>query len=123
MREYIVWRVLDEEVDWFVWREGQYERFGFDPSGIYKSEVFPGLWLNPAALLRGDLTEVLRVLQEGLNGVMSTAPSLLACNRQSVEMKEVNGLFPSALTRRAEAPSSADKFFGLIMAGRRSLSL
>src|SRR5712691_7161754 len=25
VREYVVWRVLDQELDWFVWREGQYE--------------------------------------------------------------------------------------------------
>ncbi len=67
VREYLVWRVLDEEVDWFVWREGRYERLGLDPAGIYKSEVFPGLWLDTAALLRGDLTEVLRVLQQGID--------------------------------------------------------
>lgn len=66
VREYIVWRVLDEELDWFVWREGRYEHLELDPAGIYQSEVFPGLWLDVAALLRSDLRKVLQVLQQGL---------------------------------------------------------
>src|SRR5438876_786375 len=55
VREYIVWRVLDRELDWFVLHAGQYERLPLDAAGLYCSEVFPGLWLDPAALLRGDL--------------------------------------------------------------------
>ena len=66
VREYIVWRVLDKEIDWFVLRTGQYERLPLDAEGLYRSEVFPGLWLDPAALLRGDLATVLAVVQRGL---------------------------------------------------------
>ncbi len=66
VREYIVWRVLDQEVDWFVLRAGQYERLAPDGAGILRSEVFPGLWLDPAALVRRDLARVLAVLQQGL---------------------------------------------------------
>jgi hypothetical protein len=67
VQEYIVWRVLDEALDWFVWREGSYERLPATPEGISKSEVFPGLWLDAAALLRRDSGRVLEVLQQGLN--------------------------------------------------------
>ena len=36
--------------------------------GILRSKVFPGLWLDPAALVRGDLNAVLKaILQQGLN--------------------------------------------------------
>lgn len=66
VKEYVVWRVLDEAVDWFMLREGRYERLPLSPDGLYKSEVFPGLWLDPAALVRGDMPRVLQVLQEGL---------------------------------------------------------
>lgn len=66
VREYLVWRVLDGELDWFVWREGRYERLAPDTSGVYRSEVFPGLWLDAPALLRGDLAAVLTVLQQGI---------------------------------------------------------
>jgi Uma2 family endonuclease len=66
VREYIVWRVLDREIDWFVLRAGQYEPMPRDAEGFYRSEVFPGLWLDSAALLRGDLATVLAVVQRGL---------------------------------------------------------
>ena len=66
VREYIVWRVLDRQVDWFVLRDGGYERRSPDAEGMLHSEVFPGLWLDPAALVRGDLARVLAVLQRGL---------------------------------------------------------
>jgi len=66
VREYIVWRVLDETIDWFILREGRFDRLEPDASGIYKSEVFPGLWLDAPALLRGDQAGVLNVLNEGL---------------------------------------------------------
>jgi Uma2 family endonuclease len=66
VREYIVWRVLEREIDWFVLRQGQYERMPVDAQGLVRSEVFPGLWLDPAALVRGDLAGVLAVIQQGL---------------------------------------------------------
>jgi Uma2 family endonuclease len=66
VREYLVWRVLEQEIDWFVLRDGQYERMPQDAQGLVRSEVFPGLWLDPAALLRGDLATVLAFVQQGL---------------------------------------------------------
>jgi Uma2 family endonuclease len=66
VREYLVWRVLEREIDWFVLRAGQYERMPVDAQGLLRSEVFPGLWLDPAALVRGDLATVLGIVQQGL---------------------------------------------------------
>jgi Uma2 family endonuclease len=66
VREYLVWRVLDRQIDWFVLREGQYEPIVPSPDGSLRSTVFPGLWLDPAALLRGDLSAVLALVQQGL---------------------------------------------------------
>jgi Uma2 family endonuclease len=66
VREYIVWRVLEREIDWFVLRAGQYERMPVDAQGLVRSEVFPGLWLDPAALVRGDLATALAIVQRGL---------------------------------------------------------
>jgi Uma2 family endonuclease len=66
VREYIVWRTRDNAVDWFILRDGRYERHLPDTDGIYKSETFPGLWLDAAALTRGDLATVLKVLGNGL---------------------------------------------------------
>lgn len=66
VREYVVWRVNDREVDWFALRGGEYVRVTSSLDGIHRSEVFPGLWLDSQALVRGDLAEVLRVLQHGI---------------------------------------------------------
>jgi hypothetical protein len=66
VREYIVWRVEEGAVDWFILRQGDYARLGLSPEGVYRSEIFPGLWLDPAGLVRADLPAVLRVLQQGI---------------------------------------------------------
>jgi Uma2 family endonuclease len=66
VREYIVWRVLEQAIDWFVLRAGQYERLPVDANGWLRSAVFPGLWLDPAVLVRGDLATVLAIVQQGL---------------------------------------------------------
>ncbi len=67
VREYVVWRVLDREIDWYVNRGGQFERITPRADGTLRSEVFPGLWLDPAALMRGDVNAVLALGQQGLN--------------------------------------------------------
>lgn len=67
VQEYLVWRVLDRQIDWFVLRGGRYERLEPDDRGVVRSEFFPGLWLDTAALLRGDLAGTLQTLDEGLS--------------------------------------------------------
>jgi hypothetical protein len=37
-----------------------------DARGIVPSKVFPGLWLDVPAMVRGDIAMVLRILAEGL---------------------------------------------------------
>jgi hypothetical protein len=66
VREYLVWRVLDRAFDWFVLREGKYERIEPSGDGVLRSTIFSGLWLDPATLLRGDLAAVAVVVQRGL---------------------------------------------------------
>lgn len=53
MREYLVLRAEDREVDWFVLRRGAYERLAPD-GGVLRSETFPGLWLGVESLLAGE---------------------------------------------------------------------
>jgi Uma2 family endonuclease len=66
VREYVVWRTQDEDIDWFILRGGQYERLQADEQGVTRSEVFPGLRLDTKAMLASDLARVLDVLQQGL---------------------------------------------------------
>ncbi|MCU0981727.1 MAG: Uma2 family endonuclease [Pirellulaceae bacterium] len=67
VQEYIVWRVLEQQLDWFILRGGRYEPLAADDRGLVRSATFPGLWLDPAALLRGDLAATLQILDEGLS--------------------------------------------------------
>jgi Uma2 family endonuclease len=66
VREYIVWRVFDRQVDWYVLRGTGYEALTADEDGILRSTIFPGLWLDPTALLGKDSERLLAVLQRGL---------------------------------------------------------
>lgn len=66
VREYVVWRVLDRSVDWFVLRGDRYERLAPGPDGVLRSEAFPGLWLAPDALVGDDSARLIAVLQEGI---------------------------------------------------------
>jgi Uma2 family endonuclease len=64
--EYLVWRVDDGAFDWWRLRDGIYEALPADEAGIIRSEVFPGLWLDTAAMLRDDCPKILATLQAGL---------------------------------------------------------
>lgn len=71
VREYLVWRVDDREIDWHVLCGGGYELLRTGPDGLLRSEVFPGLWLDPDALLRGDGLRLIEALQSRLAVVRS----------------------------------------------------
>jgi Uma2 family endonuclease len=71
--EYIVWRVADKALDWYVLRGEYYLNLDPGPDGVLRSEVFPGLWLDPAALIRGDSARVLAVAQLGHGSPEHTA--------------------------------------------------
>lgn len=67
VKEYIVWRTYDGEVDCFL-RSGsaRFTRRAADADGIYRSGAFPGLWLSVPALVRQDLATLLQTVQQGL---------------------------------------------------------
>jgi Uma2 family endonuclease len=66
VREYLVWLVDDAEIRWWRLHEGEFVAIEPDAAGLLKSETFPGLWLDPAALLAGDLARVLDLVREGV---------------------------------------------------------
>lgn len=67
VREYVIWRTSDGAVDWFVLRGGRYEPIGpANDDGTLRSERFPGLWLDPAALIAADLPRVLAAVDRGV---------------------------------------------------------
>jgi len=63
--EYVVLALEPDEVFWFVLREGRFIDLPPGADGIYRSEVFPGLWLDPPALLAGDTRRLRAVLDLG----------------------------------------------------------
>ena len=71
--EYIVWRVLDDAVDWFVLEDGEYGPLEPDATGIAESKRFPGLRLAVNALLAGEVATVLSELQRGLDSPAHSA--------------------------------------------------
>jgi Uma2 family endonuclease len=66
IQEYLIWRVQDEAIDWFHFRDDEYIRWQPDVQGVLRSGVFPGLWLDVPAMLAGDLKKVFETLQQGV---------------------------------------------------------
>jgi Uma2 family endonuclease len=64
--EYLLWRVLDGEIEWFALEAGAYVRLEPDAEGVIHSRAFPGLRLNVPALLAGRLADVLATQQAAL---------------------------------------------------------
>jgi Uma2 family endonuclease len=67
VKEYIVIALRQAKVFWFILRRGHYEPLTPGADGVLRSETFPGLWLDPEALLRLDEDRLLAVLQQGVN--------------------------------------------------------
>ena len=66
VREYLVWRTEDEAIDWWRLEEDEYRPLPADAHGSLRSRVFPGLWLDTAALVAGDGAALMAKLREGL---------------------------------------------------------
>jgi Uma2 family endonuclease len=66
VQEYLVWRVYEKQIDWFVLVDDEYMPLTAALSGIFHSRTFPGLGLAVDALLAGDVARVLAELQKGL---------------------------------------------------------
>lgn len=67
VKEYLVWRVLEQDLDWFRLVDGVYQPLTPDENGVIRSVEFPGLWLNRIALLKSDMAAVLTTLNQGIN--------------------------------------------------------
>jgi Uma2 family endonuclease len=62
VKEYLVWRTVQEAFDWFALAEGDYQARPPDARGLCRSLTFPGLVLNVPALLKRDSKTVLATL-------------------------------------------------------------
>ena len=55
-----------DEVFWFVRRDDRFTRLQPDGEGLFRSEIFPGLWLDAEALFRRDFDRLDAALGRGL---------------------------------------------------------
>jgi Uma2 family endonuclease len=64
--EYLVIEIGRDRVHWFVRRRGRYVQNPPGPDGVFRSTIFPGLWLNASAFFAGDLVGLIETLDRGL---------------------------------------------------------
>lgn len=67
--EYLAWRTRDDDFDWFLWNDGQYDRQqprDVDGRAMLVSRAFPGLWLDVRAAVEGDAAGVLAAVDRGV---------------------------------------------------------
>jgi len=72
VKEYLIWRVDDGLLEWYVLRDTGFELQSLPDDGIYRSETFPGLRLNSAAMLEMDGKTVMQTLNDGLDSADHT---------------------------------------------------
>ncbi len=63
--EYIVRAVEPDGIQWFVARNRRFVELEPDSDDVYRSNAFPGLWLDPTALLAADIKGVRAVVEQG----------------------------------------------------------
>lgn len=66
VREYVVLALRMQKVFWFVRQRGKYKETPLPADGIFRSRMFPGLWLDAEAMLRCQRPGVLAALKRGL---------------------------------------------------------
>jgi Uma2 family endonuclease len=73
VREYMVAALRQKKVFWFIRDANGFKEMPAGKGGIFRSEAFPGLWLDSNALLRHDRARLLSVLRQGLASKEHTA--------------------------------------------------
>jgi Uma2 family endonuclease len=71
--EYVVVELGPNRIHWFIRRGNRFEDLPPGDDGIYRSETFPGLWLDADALFAEDRPRLIRVLKRGLRTAEHTA--------------------------------------------------
>ena len=66
VQEYLTVIVPDASVTWRNLDGGRYNAIEPDTAGVFRSRVFPGLWLEAPSLFANDPARLLSTLQQGL---------------------------------------------------------
>ena len=67
VQEYVAVLMFEQQLRWHRLCRRRFKVMAAPTDGVYRSALFPGLWLDGAALLTNDLARVLAVLQDGVN--------------------------------------------------------
>jgi Uma2 family endonuclease len=63
--EYIVRAIDPDEIFWFAQEQGVLVQQTIGADGLYRSRIFPGLWLDPQSLVNGDTRRQRTVVELG----------------------------------------------------------
>lgn len=64
--EYVIVECEPDRLHWFVLRTGRFEPVKPGEDGVFRSEVFPGLWLNPKAFFEENLEAIAAGVELGV---------------------------------------------------------
>ncbi len=67
VREYLFVGLDPREIRWFVRRDGRFVEMPPGADGVYRSEIFPGLWFDPPAFFAEDTGRLIATLDRGLH--------------------------------------------------------
>jgi Uma2 family endonuclease len=87
VREYMVVALRSQKVYWFIRRRGKFKELTTSEGGVFRSLVFPGLWLDASAFLSHDRKRLLSVLRQGLASPEHAAFVARLASRRSASRK------------------------------------
>jgi Uma2 family endonuclease len=65
IQEYVVRAIDPDQIYWFGQEDGALKKRRLDDDGLYRSVVFPGLWLDPVALVEGNTRRLRAIIELG----------------------------------------------------------
>jgi Uma2 family endonuclease len=66
VQEYLALLTYEQHAIWHILAVGKYAPMRLGDDGVLRSQVFPGLWLDPQKLWSNDVSGLLTVLREGV---------------------------------------------------------
>jgi Uma2 family endonuclease len=66
VREYLIVSPRRQRIVWYALDAGKYQEMAPNEDGWFRARVFPGLWLDPAALWNADFPGLAAAVQQGI---------------------------------------------------------
>ena len=84
--EYVVVVIRQQTIRWFALQDEVYQELQADVDGVFKSTVFPGLWLHQEALCQLEVSQVMATLRQGVAAPEHAAFVRLLQSRRDVAL-------------------------------------